>query len=393
MDTRYRAHACILRLGSCIRLCLLSSWRVYYPPMRTSKRTVKPAMRGVVVLYSAPDRPVQSASGDVLADLETTAVAKAVAQVLRARTRLQVHLLPAAQRVAEKMGRYPPDQYVIYNLFEGLDNLVDEDGKPLPDQEAPTAFALEALGYRLTGADGRALALALNKAETKKVLDAGGVLTPAWREFNHADEVSAGALGDLRFPLIVKPLAEDSSLAIDDKAVVTGLDGLRERVRYVVESYHQPVLAEEFIDGREINAAVWGNPPAVLPLAEIDLSALGDPTKRIVTFAAKWEEGSFEYAHTPAICPAALAPALEERIRDTVLRAWALVTHNCGYGRVDMRVRGEQVYVLEVNPNPSIAEDAGFARSARAAGLDYDQMILRILSFAMEVPLVDHSAR
>lgn len=349
------------------------------------------AVRGAVVLYSAADKPAETASGDVLADLETTAVAKTVAKILRSYTDLEVHLLPAAQRVAEKLEPYPPDHYIIFNLFEGLDNLVGEDGMPLPDQEAPTAFALQALGYRFTGADGRALALALDKAETKRVLDAGQVLTPPWRVFAHADEVSVGALGDLRFPLIVKPLAEDSSLAIDDKAVVTDLDSLRERVRYVVESYHQPVLAEGFIDGREINAAVWGHPPEVLPLAEIDLSALGDPIKRIVTFAAKWEEGSFEYAHTPAICPAMLSPELEARIRRTVLQAWELVAHGRGYGRVDMRVQGDQVYVLEVNPNPSIAEDAGFARSARAAGLDYVHMILKILSFTVEVPLAHHS--
>ncbi len=360
---------------------------------RPRRVTALLSLPGVVVLYSAVDRPAGAATGDVLADLETTAVANEVALILRKHTRLEVHLLPAAHHVADKLGPYPPDRYVIFNLFEGLDNLVGEDGLPLPDQEAPTALALEALGYRFTGADGRALALALDKAATKKVLAAGGVLTPRWRVLAYADEVSASAVRDLTFPLIVKPLAEDSSLAIDSHAVVTDLDGLRERVRYVVETYHQPVLAEEFIDGREINAAVWGNPPEVLPLAEIDLSALGDPTRRIVTFSAKWEEGSFEYAHTPAICPAVLAPELESRIRHTVLQAWELVTHNRGYGRVDMRVRGDQVYVLEVNPNPSIASDAGFARSARAAGVEFDQMILKILSFVTEVPFADHSPR
>lgn len=363
------------------------------PSGRRRRVPASPSLPGVVVLYSALDRPAGAAAGDVLADLETTAVAREVAEILRAHTTLEVHLLPAAQRVADRLGPYPADRYVIFNLFEGLDNLVGDDGAPLPDQEAPTAFALEALGYRFTGAGARALALALDKAATKKVLDAGGVLTPRWRVFSHAGEVSDGALGDLSFPLIVKPLAEDSSLAIDSHAVVMDLGGLRERVRYVVGTYHQPVLAEEFIDGREIDAAVWGDPPEVLPLAEIDLSALGDPTRRIVTFSAKWEEGSFEYAHTPAICPAVLAPDLEARIRRSVLQAWELVTHNRGYGRVDMRVRGDQVYVLEVNPNPSIASDAGFARSARAAGLEYARMILRILSFVMEVPLADHSPR
>jgi D-alanine-D-alanine ligase len=349
-----------------------------------------PSVPDVVVLYSAAAKPSEITSGDVLADLETTAVAKEVAHILRAYTDLKVCLLPAAQRVAEKLGPYPPDRYVIFNLFEGLDNLVGADGAVLPDQEAPTALALEALGYRFTGADGRTLALALNKAETKQVLEAGGVLTPPWRVFAHADEVSASALGDLYFPLIVKPLVEDSSLAIDNQAVVTNLDGLRERVRYVVEGYHQPALAEGFIDGREISAGVWGDPPEVLPLSEVDLSAFDDPIRRIVTFAAKWDEGSFEYFHTPVICPAVVSDELAARIRDTTLCAWELVAGHRGYGRVDMRVQGDQVYVIEVNPNPCIAADGGLARQAHAAGLDYAHMILKILSFIMEVPLAHH---
>jgi D-alanine-D-alanine ligase len=337
--------------------------------------------------------PAETASGDVLADLETIAVAKEVAHILRAYTDLHVHLLPAAQRVAEKLGPYPPDHYVIFNLFEGLDNLVGADGGALLDQEAPTALALEALGYRFTGASGRALALALDKAGTKQVLAAAGVLTPAWHVFARAEEVSDNALGDLHFPLIVKPLAEDSSLAIDNHAVVSNLDSLRERVQYVVDGYHQPALAEEFIDGREISAGIWGDPPEVLPLSEVDLSAFDEPTQRIVTFAAKWEEDSFDYVHTPVTCPAAVSEELATRIRDAALRAWELVAGHRGYGRVDMRVRGDRVYVIEVNPNPSIAADAGLARQAHAAGLDYAHMILKILSLVVEVPLAHHSPR
>lgn len=346
---------------------------------------------GVVVLYSAPDQPVEVTFGEVLADLETTAVAREVARILRTHTNLQVHLLPAAQGVAEKLGPYPPERYVIFNLFEGLDNLVGADGSVLPDQEAPTALALEALGYRFTGASGRSLQLALNKAATKQVLAAAGVLTPAWRVFAHAAEVSVSALGDLSLPLIVKPLAEDSSLAIDSHAVVTDLDSLRERVRHVVDGYHQPALAEEFIEGREISAGIWGDPPEVLPLSEVDLSIYDDPIRRIVTFAAKWEQDSFDFVHTPVTCPAALSEDLATSIRDTALRAWELVAGHRGYGRVDMRVQDDRVYVIEVNPNPSIAADSGLARQARAAGLDYDHMILKILSLVMEVPLAHHS--
>jgi len=348
--------------------------------------------RGIVVLYSAADKPRTHGSRDILADLETIATAQAVAKVLQQHTHWEVHLLPAAHHVEKKLALYPPDDYVVFNLFEGLDCPVDIEGEDgyRWDEEALAAFTLQELGYRFTGADGHTLALALNKAEAKTVLERNGILTPPWRVFAHPDEVEANNLGTLTFPVIVKPVAEDSSLGINGNAVVNDVASLRARVAYLIDRYRQNVLVETFIDGREFNISIWGSPPQVLPLAEVDLSALGSPEKRIVSFAAKWEENSFEYTHTPVICPAIVAEELAERIRDTALRAWEAIGGRRGYGRVDMRVRDEQVYVLEVNPNPSLAPDAGFARATLAAGFDYAHMILKILSFVTEEILVHH---
>ena len=340
-------------------------------------------LRGIVVLYSQNEQVGKANSEDILADLETIATANAVAQVLQQHTNLGVHLLPASQHVESKLGRYPPGDYLVFNLFEGVDGLVGENGAGLADEEARTAFVLKELGYRFTGAHGHTLALAVNKAQTKALLASGGVLTPPWRVFGHPDEVSHSTLGNLGFPLMVKPVAEDSSLAIDPEAVAIDLDSLRARVAYIVEQYHQHALVESFIDGREFNVAIWGDPPQVLPLAEVDLSAFRDPRERIVSFAAKWHETSFEYHHTPVTCPAIVSDSLAARIRATALRCWEL-TECCGYARVDMRVQDGEIYVLEVNPNPSIAADAGFARAAKAAGFDYPQMILNILSFLGE---------
>jgi D-alanine-D-alanine ligase len=293
--------------------------------------------------------------------------------------------------VERALSPYPPEDYLVFNLFEGVDGILPEDGNTLLDEEARAALTLEALDYRYTGADGRILALCVNKAYSKAALAEGGVLTPAWRSFERVGDVTAAAVQGMRFPLMVKPVAEDSSLGIDSNAVVRDLESLQARVALVTEHYGQPVLAEEFIDGREFNVGLWGDPPRVLPLAEVDLSALGAPEKRIVTYAAKWEEGTYEYQHTPVTCPAAVTDELASNIRDAALRAWRAVGGYRGYGRVDMRVQGEHCYVLEVNPNPSIAADAGFARAALAAGLDYAQMILTILSFAGEEIGAHHS--
>jgi D-alanine-D-alanine ligase len=157
---------------------------------------------------------------------------------------------------------------------------------------------------------------------------------------------------------------------------------LRQRVAYVVERYRQTALAEVFVAGREFNISLWGDPPQVLPLAEIDFSDFMDPYARIVSFAAKWEIESFEYHHTPVLCPAPVNPDLGARIADTAWRAWAAI--GCrGYARVDMRISDEGVpYVVEVNCNPDLSPDAGFYRAARAAGYSYEDMVAHILEIA-----------
>lgn len=344
---------------------------------------------GVVVLFSAPEGADPGSISP--ADRETAAVARDVARVLREKSLYQVALVSAESEVGPKLAPYPPRDWVVFNLFEGLDGRVGPDGRSI-DDESPAALMIESLGYRFTGADGHALALALNKARTKRLLAKAGVSTPPWAVFRSASQVTPGHVRNLPFPLIVKPVAEDSSVAIDDGAVVADLAELKARVGFVTEQCRQQALAEAFIDGREINVAIWGNPPEALPLAEIDLSAISEPNKRIVGYAAKWNEETWEYSHTPAVCPAQLAEEPARIVRETALRAWSIVTRCWGYGRVDLRLKGETAYVLEVNPNPSIASDAGFARSARAAGLTYEQMILKILSFALEDRRADFSS-
>ncbi|MGC8788119.1 MAG: hypothetical protein ACP5Q1_11910, partial [Anaerolineae bacterium] len=144
----------------------LASTKSIAPPIL---RALRPP-RGIVVLYSAADKPSKAQSKDILADLETIATAQAVAKVLQQHTHLEVHLLPAAHHVERKLAPYPPEDYVVFNLFEGLDSPVEEKNSYLWDEEARAAFVLQALGYRFTGADGHALALALNKAEAKATL-------------------------------------------------------------------------------------------------------------------------------------------------------------------------------------------------------------------------------
>lgn len=329
---------------------------------------------GVAIVYNKTESLVKGSPEDIVADQAVIACAHALAGAL-AEAGVQAALVAITDDVESALLPYPATEWVVFNLGEGLGGRLFE--------EVRIAWALEAMGYRFTGSDAAALALSTHKARAKEALRRAGVPTPNWRLFRHPVEVTRDALGDLPLPAIVKPVAEDASQGIEGSAVVRSLQEMRERVAYLVGTYRQAALVEEFIAGREFNISLWGNPPQVLPLAEVDFSAFQDPLERIVSFSAKWVEDSFAYTHTPVVCPANVDPEVADRIRGAALRAWRAI--GCqGYARVDMRLSQDNIpYVIEVNCNPDLSPDAGFFRAARTAGYSYPEMALRILDIAM----------
>jgi D-alanine-D-alanine ligase len=210
------------------------------------------------------------------------------------------------------------------------------------------------------------------------MLDQLNIPTPAWRACSSPDEVEGWGI----FPAIVKPAAEHCSFGITDGAVVSDLKQLRERVAFVLQTYGGLALVEDFIVGREFNVSIWGNGrPAPLPLYEIDFSDIPDPQHRLVDFDAKWTKGSFTYEHTPSRCPAEVDDKVAVRIRDVAMAAYRALRLR-DYGRIDMRVRDGQPYVVDVNSNPDITIDGGFAKTAAVAGYDYGAMVSRIVNLA-----------
>ncbi|MBU0702885.1 MAG: D-alanine--D-alanine ligase [Chloroflexi bacterium] len=323
-------------------------------------------------MYNHDTRLLKGQPCDLLAGQSVIACAQAVADALQ-RAGYQVARVPIHDNVESALTPYPPARWLVFNLGEGLDGRLFE--------EARIAWALEAKGYCFTGSGGDTIARSTHKARAKTLLAAHGVSTPPWWLLRHPDEIKRLAAA-LPFPLIVKPVAEDASIGVGPDAVVHTISALRDRVAFVVECYRQAALVEVFVDGREFNIALWGDPPQVLPLAEIDFSAFDDPYARIVSFAAKWEVDSFEYHHTPVLCPAPVASRLGNRIADAARRAWAAI--GCrGYARVDIRVSDEGTpYIVEVNCNPDLSPDAGFYCAARAAGHSYESMAVHILETA-----------
>lgn len=334
----------------------------------------------VVVLFSRALKMERGRPEDVLADEETEYVAGCVVEALQGRVagvrRVGVwDDVRGALRAAAGDGRPPTaERPVIFNLVESL------AGQAYTEYVVPRL--LHRLGFRYTGAPSESLRQSGSKLLAKKVFEANGLATPRYQLVRRVGQKRF----DVPLPAIVKPATEGGSLGITHEAIARDPQALAARVDYVIETYHQPALVEEYVAGRELNVAVWGNArPEVLPISEIDFQWTDDPMCKIVSFASKWEKDSIEYHQTPGICPAPLKPAERKRVETAALKAYRLLGVE-GYARVDMRLRDGMPYLLEVNANPDLAPEAGFFRSAAAVGHTYASMIAHILELALERP-------
>ncbi len=237
--------------------------------------------------------------------------------------------------------------------------------------EANVAAVYEMLGIAFTGNGSRALALCQDKFKTKAILGAFGLPTARGRLM-----ISSAQSHGFRFPLIVKPNAEDASLGITVSSVVYDQEALKTRINQILEIYKQPALVEEYIEGREFNVAILereGEGIQALPVSEIDFSAMPEGVPHICSYEAKWYADHELYRCTPPICPAPIDDDLRVKIQQLALAAFRAM--GCrDYGRVDMRLGEDgQLYILEVNPNPDISLDAGYARALQAEGLAYHE--------------------
>ncbi len=325
----------------------------------------------VAILYNEPEASRYGSMGEAKAVLgvldEVEAVHQALTELGYAGTRIPVS--PPLESVGKMLKRLDCD--LVFNLFEGF------AGRP--ETEAAFAEILGELGIPHTGCPASALALALDKPETKALLESSGIRTPGYQLLN--PENLSGF--HLEYPCIVKPAGEDASHGLGEDSVVRDFASLRKQVGKVSGLFGGSSLVEEFIDGREFNATVLGNDsPAVLAISEI-IYSLPPFMPRILTFASKWEEESIYFKGTKPQCPARIDDALREQISRICLVSFRLL--GCrGYARVDMRLdaRG-RVHVLEVNPNPDISLTSGAALQVKAAGLTYTRFIRKIVQLAL----------
>jgi len=189
---------------------------------------------------------------------------------------------------------------------------------------------------------------------------------------------------DLKFPVIVKPIAKDGSMGINGHSVLENLTEIYDQVDFITSTYQEPALVEEYIAGRELNVTVLGSgkKAQVLPVSEIVFGPSFKNKYKIVDFPAKWEEDSVAYRDTVGLCPAILDTTTQQKIERMALKA-AELTGCRNYSRVDFRLSlNKSPYILEINANPGIAPDSGVIRSAYAAGFTYATFLEQLVNLA-----------
>jgi len=265
---------------------------------------------------------------------------------------------------------------LVFNLCEGVGGVaVWEDH---------VAAALEFVGIPFTGCGSWTSAACRRKPVANTLLAHAGLNVPAW------SVVHGRVSDDFPLPAIVKPAAEDASAGLDTGSVVRDRKALRAKVAAMTEQYDD-VMVQQYVAGREFNVGFVGG--RVLPLAEIDFTGMPEGAWPILTYAAKWYAGSAEDLGSVPVCPAQVSQRLTDRVVRAAETAWRTMQGK-GYGRVDLRVDDTgRPWVLEVNPNPDLTDEAGLSRMAKAAGWEYAELVRRIAELALREAQGQKAAR
>jgi D-alanine-D-alanine ligase len=248
---------------------------------------------------------------------------------------------------------------LAFNLCECIDGIAA--------YEPAVISVLEVLSVPYTGSSSWTTAFCLRKHVVNALLERSGLPVPRW-----AIVTPGSTLPTVGFPAICKPAAEDASVGVEQRSVVRNMRALAARVDAMHERWNE-ILVQRFIDGREVNVGIVDG--QVLPISEIRFDSMPKGMWRIVSYRSKWELGSDEDLGASPVCPAEMPAPLAAELKRLALEAWKAVGGE-GYGRVDIRIDSHgRPWILEVNANPDIAPDAGLARMAHAAGMDYPALV------------------
>ena len=323
----------------------------------------------VLVLFNEPvlpaDHPDSLSEVDVLDTVaDTTKVLRAAGFNIR---QLGINFDP--RPLMDELKTHQPD--AVFNLFEGVATQTAT--------EVSVAALLEWLNVPFTGCPSLSLALGRDKIRTKHLLKAAGLPTPDYAV------VEQLPIPDWKYgwPAIAKPALQDASVGIDQGSVVSTQSQLKDRVRYLLDSYSGPVLIEQFLSGREFHIHVIedgtmdANELKVLPLAEIVYQKTDQNAWPIYTFTAKWHMDSDEFRACPLIAPVQLPPEPTAVLSELSSQAFRLLQCR-DFARLDVRMSSKGEFnILEMNPNPYLNSIA-LVKGLEAVGRTHERFVIEM---------------
>jgi D-alanine-D-alanine ligase len=274
--------------------------------------------------------------------------------------------------IIDEIKANPPD--VVFNMTEHFNAVSAYDRN--------VAGLLEMMGVPYTGSSPTGLTLCKNKGMAKELLAYHKIRVPNFAVYSPGAAIKRPSR--LKFPLFIKPAAEEASYGISLDSFVENDEAFEERVRFIHERMNQAALAEEYIEGREIYVSLLGNERLrVFPFREVIFMEVPDGPPRLSTFKAKWDDAYRKRWGIQNVFAEPFPNGTEQRIVKICKSVYRALRIR-GYGRIDLRVTPEgEIVILEANPNPNIEREDEFAQSALKAGLSYPQLVQRILKLAL----------
>ncbi len=329
----------------------------------------------VLVLFDAmgPIALDQDLSAEMKTDIRKTEANVLAALAALGYTSDYLVIFDDVDLLRQKLDKFAPD--VLFNLADQFKNNRGFD------QNIVSFLELQDLPF--TGCGSTGLLLCKHKGISKKILSYHRIHVPDFVIIQRGKRIARPKR--LRFPILVKPLKEEASHGISQASFVETDEQFRERVTFIHEKWNGDVIAEEYIDGREFYVSLMGNRQlTVFPIRELVFREVPPKEPKIATYSAKWDEAYRKRWGLENQFAEGLDAALVRQIEQTCKRICRLLTIDC-YARIDLRLTAaNEVFFIEANPNPILAEDEDFALSAGKAGVSYPQLIERIIRLGMK---------
>lgn len=322
-----------------------------------------------VVVSPVKSKPTRD---DTYAEWDTEETIQAVKTALEERH--TVTLIEADEDAYQKLFAVQPE--IVFNIAEGMRG---------PSREAQIPAILELLGIPYTGSDPLTLGICLDKSRAKEILSYYKIPTAPFAVVASLSELEKART---LLPAIVKPLYEGSSKGILNSSLVYTAQDLRREVKRVLTDYEEPALVEKFLSGREFTVALLGNGSSlqVFPVVELRLDKLPQGVNPVYSYEAKWVWDQSDHPIEMYDCPARIDAQLDARIKEICVQAYHVLRVR-DWCRIDVRLdeQGEP-NILELNPLPGILpnpdDHSCYPMAARAAGLNYNQMLNAVLEAA-----------